>query len=355
MYKEGEIMHKKLDYSKYLDTNFGNEIINMVTNIYKFTGKAELFSITNQDVLEKLMKVAKVQSVDASNRIEGIFTSDKRLKEIVLSKVSPKNRDESEIAGYRSALELIHTSYVYMDIKPNVILQLHKMLYDYSGSNIGGKYKTTENIIEEQDLYGNKIVRFIPVKAFQTKEYLESLCEEYNYILNQNIIDPLFIIPVFVFDFLCIHPFSDGNGRMSRLLTLLLLYKTGYYVGKYISIEKIIEDSKDTYYDVLQLSNAGWHESNNNINPFIKYYLGTIIKAYRTLEERYIIVRESKISNQERIYNYINESITPMSKKELVDVLSDISQVTIERQLNNLLKENKIIKIGQGRATQYKT
>ena len=348
-------MQKKLDYSKYLYMNFGNEIINIVTSIYKFSGKAEIFSITNNDVLEKLMKVAKIQSVDASNRIEGIFTSDKRLKDIVLSKVTPENRDEYEIAGYRSALELIHSSHEHMDITPNVILQLHKMLYDYSGSNIGGKYKTTENVIEERDSFGNRTVRFIPVKAFQTKEYLESLCNEYNYILSQNTIDALFIIPIFVFDFLCIHPFSDGNGRMSRLLTLLLLYKSGYYVGKYISIEKIIEETKDTYYDVLQFNNAGWHESNNNIKPFIKYYLGTIVKAYRTLEERYIIVRELKISNKERVYNYINKSITAVSKKELVDVLSDISQVTIERQLNNLLNENKIIKVGQGRSTQYKT
>ena len=346
-------MQKKLDYEKYLNSNFSNEIINMITKIYEFKGKSELFSISNPDVLEKLTKMAKIQSVDASNRIEGIFTSDKRLREIVMSKATPINRDESEIAGYRSAIELIHTSYEYMDITPNVILQIHKIMYEYSGSSIGGKFKTTENVIEEKDIFGNKTVRFIPVKAFQTKEYLTSLCEEYNSLINQSIIDPLFIIPIFIFDFLCIHPFSDGNGRMSRLLTLLLLYKSGYYVGKYISIEKVIEATKGSYYDVLQISNDGWHEGNNDVKPFIKYYLGTIIKAYRTLEERYILVRERKISNLERVYNYIEESITPVSKREIVDVLTDISQITVERQLSLLFKSNRVEKIGTGRSTQY--
>ena len=348
-------MQKRLDYNKYLEMNFGNEIINMITKIHEYKAKTELFSIANQDILEKLTTVAKIQSVDSSNRIEGIFTSDKRLKEIVIDKVKPQNRNESEIAGYRSALELIHTSHEYMDIKPNVIKQLHKMLYEFSGNSIGGLYKNIDNIIEEKDIYGNSKIRFIPVKPHLTSDYVESLCEEYNQTIKLNIIDPLFLIPTFVFDFLCIHPFSDGNGRMSRLLTLLLLYKSGYYAGKYISIEKVIEDTKDTYYDVLEYSNNKWQEQENDIKPFIIYYLGIVIKAYRTLEDRYIIVRESKISNKERVFKYIDESFTPVSKKELVDILSDIAQVTIERHLNNLLKANKIQKIGQGRSTQYKT
>ena len=347
-------MQKLMDYSKYLSLNFGNEVINIVTKIYEYKGKSELFSISHPDVLEKLIKMAKVQSVEASNRIEGIFTSDKRLKEIVLSNVTPLNRDESEIAGYRSALELIHTSYDHMDISPNIILQLHKILYQFSGQSFGGKYKNSDNIVEERDQFGNRSVRFIPVKPYLVQEYVNQLCAEYNYILRQNIIDPLFIIPIFIFDFLCIHPFNDGNGRMSRLLTLLLLYKSGYYVGKYISIEKIIENTKDTYYDTLQLSNIGWHEKENDCSSFVKYYLGVVVGAYRLLEERYIIVREEKVSNEERVYKYISESITPVSKKELVDVLTDISQITIERQLNNLLKKNMIEKVGVGRSTRYR-
>lgn len=347
-------MQKLMDYDKYLNLSFGNDVINIVIKIYEYKGKSELFSISHPDVLDKLIKMAKVQSVEASNRIEGIFTTDKRLKEIVLSKVTPMNRDESEIAGYRSALELIHNSYDHMDISPNIILQLHKTLYQFSGQSFGGRYKNSDNIIEERDQFGNRTVRFIPVKPYLIEEYVNQLCKEYNYIINQSIIDPLFIIPIFIFDFLCIHPFNDGNGRMSRLLTLLLLYKSGYYVGKYISIEKIIETTKNTYYDTLQLSNIGWHEQDNDCSSFIKYYLGVIVHAYRLLEERYIIVREEKLSNEDRVLRYISKSITPVSKKELVDILTDISQITIERQLRNLLRKNKIDKIGVGRSTKYK-
>ena len=353
MEKEGGLMQKLMDYGKYLNLNFGNDVINIITKIYENKGKSELFSISHPDVLNKLIKMAKVQSVEASNKIEGIFTTDKRLKEIVLSKATPLNRDESEIAGYRSALELIHTSYAHMDVSPNIILQLHKILYQFSGQSFGGKYKNSDNIIEERDRFGNRTVRFIPVKSYLVEEYVNQLCAEYDYIINQNIIDPLFVIPIFIFDFLCIHPFNDGNGRMSRLLTLLLLYKSGYYVGKYISIEKIIENTKDTYYDTLQLSNIGWHEQDNDCSSFIKYYLGVVVHAYRLLEERYIIVREEKVSNEERVYKYISESITPISKKELVDVLTDISQITIERQLSSLLKKNMIEKVGVGRSTRY--
>ena len=271
-----------------------------------------------------------------------------------LYKTTPINRDEAEIAGYRSALDLIHNNYEHMDLSPNVIRQLHKMLYQYSGQLFGGQYKKTDNIIEEKDYYGNRYVRFIPVKPHLVEGYLDTLCKEYNYVNSLNIIDPLFIIPIFIFDFLCIHPFNDGNGRLSRLITLLLLYKAGYIVGKYISIEKIIEDSKETYYDVLLQGNNGWHENINDNTLFTKYFLGTVVNAYRKLEERYIIVNVSRLTSKERIENYISKSIIPVSKKDIVNNLSDISQITIERHLNSLLKEDKLIKVGNGRATKYK-
>jgi len=344
---------KKIDYMKYTSYQVGYEIVNLISKIHEYKGKEELFSISNPEVLKKLTRIAKIQSTESSNRIEGIFTSNKRLKEIVMDKVEPLNRNESEIAGYRDVLDLIHTSNEFIDVTPNVLLQLHKNLYTYSSSNIGGKYKTSDNIIQEEDILGNKKIRFVPVKAYLTEDYIKSLCESYNNVVNNTMLDPLLIIPIFILDFLSIHPFTDGNGRMSRLLTLLLLYKSGYYVGKYISIEKQIEKSKETYYDVLKLSSDDWHENTNNNDYFIKYYLGVILSAYKQLEERYIITRSLNMTSNERISKYFDESLVPITKKELVNMMADVAQITIERNLNILLKEKYIEKIGQGKSTRY--
>ena len=344
---------KKIDYMKYTSYQVGYEIVNLISKIHEYKGKEELFSISNPEVLKKLTRIAKIQSTESSNRIEGIFTSNKRLKEIVMDKVEPLNRNESEIAGYRDVLELIHTSNEFIDVTPNVLLQLHKNLYTYSSSNIGGKYKTSDNIIQEEDILGNKKIRFVPVKAYLTEDYIKSLCESYNNVVNNTMLDPLLIIPIFILDFLSIHPFTDGNGRMSRLLTLLLLYKSGYYVGKYIIIEEQIEKSKETYYDVLKLSSDDWHENTNNNDYFIKYYLGVILSAYKQLEERYIITRSLNMTSNERISKYFDESLVPITKKELVNMMADVAQITIERNLNILLKEKYIEKIGQGKSTRY--
>ena len=220
------------------------EIVSLLTKIHEYKGEQTLFIEAYADQLTELLEVAKIQSVDASNRIEGIYTSDERLKKIVLDKTTPKTRNEFEIAGYRDVLNTIHDSYEHIPIKPSIILQLHRDLYKFSGQESGGKYKISDNIIAEVDSAGNENVRFQPVPAWETAESVERLCSAHAEALDENIVDPLLIIPMFVLDFLCIHPFNDGNGRMSRLLTLLLLYRAGYIVGKYISIEKLIEISK---------------------------------------------------------------------------------------------------------------
>lgn len=228
-----------------------NEIINLIASIHEYKGKQELYIEAKPDILASLIEIAKIQSTGASNRIEGIYTTDERLTEIVSKKAIPKNRNEEEIAGYREVLATIHDGYEYINPRPNIMLQLHRDLYKFSASSIGGSFKNSDNVIEEKDIDGNSLIRFKQVSAFETPQAMEDLCNSFNGAVNQRNIDPLFLIPMFILDFLCIHPFNDGNGRMSRLLTLLLLYRSGYIVGKYISIEMIIEKTKETYYDVL--------------------------------------------------------------------------------------------------------
>ena len=255
------------------------EIVQMVGSIHEHKGKQELFLEANIDELKTLLEVALIQSTGASNRIEGIFTSDKRLEELVSQKAEPRNRSEQEIAGYREVLATIHESYEYITPRPNIILQLHRDLYSYSQGNIGGTYKNSDNVIAETDAEGNQKARFIPVPAFQTAEAIDELCARFLEAWEADRIDKLVLIPMFILDFLCIHPFNDGNGRMSRLLTLLLFYKAGYIVGKYVSMEMLIEKTKETYYEALQASYVGWHEGENSYEPFVKYYLGIMLKA----------------------------------------------------------------------------
>lgn len=333
---------------KYIP-KFTPEIVTMVTTLHEYKERQKLLSDVHRDEINKLTNIAKIQSVGASNRIEGIFTSDKRLQEIAEEKSLPMNRPEQEIAGYREVLKIIHENYDFISITPNIILQLHRDLYAYAPG--GGCFKNSDNFIAETDQAGKKTTRFIPVPAFQTCDFVDHLCEKFSETIAENKFDPLLIIPMFVLDFLCIHPFSDGNGRMSRLLTLLLLYKFGYMVGKFISIEMLIEKSKDTYYEALYNSSIGWHENQNNYEPFVKYTLGVLLKAYNEFENR---VRLINIKDKSvRIKTLIEESIVPISKKQIMEHCPNISKVTVERTLAKLVKRGEIRKIGAGKLTAY--
>ena len=296
-----EIPLREFDYVTTSKKLLTPEIVQMMGSIHEHKGKQELFLEANIDELKTLLEVAFIQSTGASNRIEGIYTSDKRLEELVYQKAEPRNRSEQEIAGYGEVLATIHDSYEYIHLRPNIILQLHRDLYSYSQGNVGGSYKNADNVIAQTDTQGIQKIRFIPVTAFQTPEAVESLCTSFIDAWNGNQIDKLILIPMFILDFLCIHPFIDGNGRMSRLLTLLLFYKAGYIVGKYISIEMLIEKTKETYYEALQASSSGWHECNNSYEPFVKYYLGIMLKAYNEFENRVEHLKYHKLSKPERI------------------------------------------------------
>lgn len=328
------------------------DIVALLTQIHEFKGEQNLFIEANSDTLTQLVEIAKIQSTEASNKIEGIYTSDERLKKIVLDKTTPRTRNEQEIAGYRDVLATIHESYEYIPLRPPMILQLHRDLYKFSGMAIGGNYKNSDNVIAETDAEGNRFVRFQPVPAWETAEAIDMACQAYDQAVQAGA-DPLLMIPMFVLDFLCIHPFNDGNGRMSRLLTLLLLYRSGYIVGKYISIEKVIEQSKETYYETLQQSSAGWHENENNYAPFVRYLLGTIVAAYREFSSRVQLLVTSGMSKPDRIRELIKNTLGKITKTEIMEKFPDISQATVQRTLIELQKNNEIIKLSGGRYTAY--
>lgn len=344
---------RSFEYSKASEKLLTTEIVQMIAMIHECKGRQDLFLEANQDELKTLLDVAMVQSTGASNRIEGIFTSDQRLKELVMQKAEPHNRSEQEIAGYRSVLAMIHESYEYISIKANVILQLHRNLYSYSQSFSGGSYKHSDNVIAEVDADGMTRTRFVPTPAWQTAEAMDEMCMSFNTAWDGDEADKLLLIPMFILDFLCIHPFNDGNGRMSRLLTLLLCYKAGYIVGKYVSLEMLIEKSKETYYDALQASSTGWHTGKNSYEPFVRYYLGIILKGYREFEDRVEHLRHKGLSKPERIKRLIEQNVGKITKKEIMEACPDISKVTVERTLTNLVKSGYIAKVGAGPTTGY--
>ena len=330
-----------------------NDIVNMLGYIHEYKGQQNLFIEAKADVLSHLLEIAKIQSTEASNRIEGIYTSDERIQALVKEKSEPRNRNENEIAGYRDVLATIHENYDYIPPRANVILQLHRDLYQYSGMGIGGRFKSTDNVIEEELEDGTKRVRFRPATAFETPDMIEDLCNQFLREVDRGELDPLLLIPMYVLDFLCIHPFNDGNGRMSRLLTLLLLYRSGYIVGKYISIEMLIEKTKDTYYDALKASSTGWHDGTNDYMPFVSYTLGVIKSAYKTFSERIEHLTTKGISKPERVRQFIENKLGKVTKKDIMNACPDISATTIEKALGELVKNCIIIKIGNGRGTGY--
>lgn len=344
---------RKFNYRHVDQELFTPEIMNLIAKIHEYKGRQELFIESETDVLKSMLEIAKIQSTGASNRIEGIYTSEARLNDIVLKKAEPQNRDEEEIAGYREVLNTIHENYDYIIPKPNVILQLHRDLYAYNPLSSGGKFKNVDNMIEEIDHKGNRSIRFKPIPAYQTSEAMNELCNELISEIERGDIDPLILISKFILDFLCIHPFNDGNGRISRLLTLLLLYRQGYLVGKYISIEMIIEKTKETYYEVLYKSSQNWHEDENNYAPFVKYYLGVILNAYKEFSNRVETIQTKGLTKAERVKEIFNNKMSKISKSDIAALCPDISVTTIEKALSDLLKEEYIIKVGQGRSTVY--
>ena len=340
------------DYAKLKERTWPKEVVNYVGLIHEFKGRQQLYLEQKPEELKTLVELAKRQSTEASNDIEGIRTTNARLIQLMADKTTPKNRDENEILGYRNALNLIHESFEYIPIRPNYILQLHKEMYQFMDVTYGGKFKDTPNEIDAVHADGTKEVIFKPLDPFETPYAVEDLCEQYNKAIGEYGIDPLLVIPVFIHDFLCIHPFNDGNGRMSRLLTTLLLYKSGFVVGKYISLEKKIQITKQEYYDALSHSSEGWYEEKNDDTAFVKYLLGTILAAYRDFEERVNLVSK-KMSAKEMVINAVNRKIGKFTKSDIMELCPEIGSSSVEASLKELCEEGLIEKRGGGRSTYY--
>lgn len=344
---------KIFNYSKYKYVTWDNEILGYISQIHEYKGKLSNIELQNKSKINKLVEIAKIQSTEASNKIEGIVTTSTRIKQICENKTMPKTRDEKEILGYRDVLNTIHENHDYIPIKSSYILQLHGDLYKFSEKSIGGKFKNVQNYISETRADGSSFVRFQPLEPYETPNAMDRLCEEFNIASSKEEIDSLILIPIYILDFLCIHPFNDGNGRMSRLLTLLLLYKFNYNVGKFISIEKIIEETKSSYYDALQTSSVNWINNNNNPTEFIKYMLSIILKAYRDFETRANILLEKKSKALTQVQDIVNTKIGKFTKSDIVTLCPTLSETTIERCLKTLLDQNKIEKHGDRKGSYY--
>ncbi len=343
---------REFNYGKIKEQKWDLEVLSLIAGIYKYAGKQELYLKQRPDELEKLVEIAKVQSTEASNAIEGIVTTNTRIRQLVEEKTTPKNRDEAEIAGYRDVLSIIHESYDVIPITKNYILQLHKILYSHMNNPIAGRTKTVQNFISATYPDGRTEVLFTPLDPFETPVALERICEEYNRVIGNLEIEPLIAIPVFIHDFLCIHPFNDGNGRMSRLLTTLLLYRSGFYVGRYISLEAKIAQNKDLYYEALKKAQNGWHEGEEDVVPFIKYLLGTILAAYKDFEDRFEIIGE-KMPALEMVRKATENKIGKFSKQDIRELCPSLSISSIEGSLRTLVEEGELMRGGSGKATYY--
>lgn len=340
------------NYRKNWNDLLTPEIVKKLTLIHEYKGEQRLFIEAHKDELKELVEIAKVQSTEASNKIEGISTADDRLKNLVQSKTTPRNRDESEIAGYRDVLNTIHENYEYIPITTNYILQLHRDLYKYTEKSIGGHFKVSQNVIAATNEMGKEYVLFTPLAPYETPAAVDAICENYNRMIGNQEMDSILLIPIFIHDFLCIHPFSDGNGRMSRLLTALLLYRSGYVVGKYVSIESKIAKNKDLYYMALEKCQEGWHDNKENVTPFIKYMLRIILAAYRDFEERIELVSE-KLPAKEIVRRAVYSKIGKLSKSDIAELCPSIGTKSVELALKQLVEEGILLKKGSGRATFY--
>ena len=343
---------RSFDYSVLKNKTWDNEILGLVAQIHEYKGRQELYLKQKPEELDRLVEIAKIQSTEASNEIEGIRTTNTRLKQLVADKTAPRNRDEEEIMGYRDVLNTIHENYEYIPIRANYILQLHSDLFRYSEKGIGGHFKNTQNYISATDSEGNEFVLFTPVTPYETPPAVDAICESYNRVIDTQEIDALLLTPVFIHDFLCIHPFNDGNGRMSRLLTTLLLYKSGYVIGKYISLESKIAKNENLYYDALEACQRGWYENQEDPAPFIKYLLRTILAAYRDFEDRVDLVSE-KLPAVEVVRRAVYGKIGKFTKRDIMELCPTIGKTSVENSIKQLVDRGVLVKHGSGRSTYY--
>lgn len=343
---------REFNYSLIKEQKWDSELLGLIAAIYKEAGKQELYLKQRPQELEKLIEIAKIQSTEASNAIEGIVTTSTRIRQLVEEKTTPRNRDEQEIAGYRDALNIIHESFDAIPVTQNYILQLHKIMYSHMNNPMAGRTKNVQNYITATYPDGHTEILFTPLEPYETPEALDGICKEFNKVIGNMELEPLIAIPIFIHDFLCIHPFNDGNGRMSRLLTALLLYRCGFYVGRYISLEAKIAKNKDLYYSALKEAQTGWHEGTEDVVPFIKYLLGTILAAYKDFEDRFALV-ETKRSALETVRMASQNKLGRFTKQDIRELCPSLSISAIEGALRKMVSEGELKREGNGKNTCY--
>lgn len=351
--QKGCCFMRKFDYSFLNNGLLPANLVNLTSNIFALKTMANMRKDQYTQIFTELEVVAKVQSIKSSNAIEGIVTSDDRIAAIVNQNSAPLNHNEAEIAGYRDALNEIHLGYEHIDFRQSDILQLHKIMMSFTDYEYGGQYKTDDNVILEIDSTGNRRVRFRPTSAKETPKAMEQLELAYMDAKNDANINQLLLIPCVILDFLCIHPFRDDNGRMSRLLSLLLLYKNDFDAGKYVSFEEQINKYNVYYYDALKQSSIGWDTNENSYFPFIENFLSNLYMCYKELDKRFAVINGKKITKKARIEATILNSLTPLSKVEICKILPDVSPTTVEAVLGNMVKTGSVKLIGAGRMTKY--
>lgn len=331
---------------------FNSEQAATLRAIGEYRGKQELFYQQAPGVLAGLLEVAKIESSESSNRLEGVNVPADRIRRLVVHQAQPRNRSEQEVAGYRDALALIHESGRDMAFTPNVLLQLHGMLYRYM-PNPGGRWKPTDNDIVKHRPDGASRVRFRPVAAHLTPMAMDQLTANYAAAVQKPALDSLIVVPLAILDFLCIHPFADGNGRMSRLLTLMLLYHFNYEVGRYISIERVYEETKEGYYETLETSSQGWHEGQHDPSPWLNYFWGVLLRAYREFEERVGEVRKGRGSKSEQVREAVLAKQPPFSISEVEADCPGVSRETVRIVLREMSREGVIASTGKGRSAKW--
>lgn len=344
---------RSFDYMDTAAAALTPDVVMQLAEIQRLRGRIEVGGAMVPSALDSLAAVANIQSIDASNRIEGIVTTRSRLTALAGERTEPRGRNEAEIAGYRDVLATVHENFAHLSPTPNHILQMHRDMYRYTGSALAGTFKATDNVVAERDGSGVMTVRFQPLAAVGAPGAIGDICDQYRMAVAADRFDPLLLMCLFVFDFTCIHPFTDGNGRVSRLLTLLLMYRAGHSVGRYISIEREIERTRETYYEALQASSIGWLDGESDYIPWVRYMLGIVLAAYRQLAASVETASASGELKSARIERTIAESVGPLSKRDILERHPDISEITVERTLADLLRRGLVSKVGAGPATAY--
>jgi Fic family protein len=316
-------------------------------------GSERAFSLQHPEALKTLIQIARIQSVESSNAIEDVTAPHARVVELVEEKTAPANRSEAEIAGYRAVLDMIHASALQIPFRPRVVEQLHRDLYQFTGVR-AGHWKTVDNSIEELRPDGTRFVRFRTLSAAETPAAMDELHERFGRAIRCGEYHPLLLAACYVFDFLAIHPFLDGNGRMGRLLTLLLLYQAGYEVGRYVSLERLVQDSSDTYYEALRAAGIGWHTGEHDITPWLQYFLGIVAAAYKEFESRVGVV-VGRGSKREAIRQFVRQSIAAeFTVADVRRAAPAASQSYISKTLASMRDEGVIEPIGVGKNARWR-